>query len=132
LASGSAAAAHRILAGITGASGARSVIKMRRSSRSSTWVTVTLLLDLLYNLAEVVAALAENVADVVVHLLHAGFVDAPVGEQQFTSRSNRAQVPAPARWFAIHFIVIKRSVHAAAGAARLHKVEEQARVDFAA
>src|SRR6266436_572318 len=30
------------------------------------------------------------------------------GEQQFISRSNPAQAPAPARWFAVHFIAIKR------------------------
>src|SRR6266576_3495677 len=30
------------------------------------------------------------------------------GEQQFISRSNPAQAPAPARRFAVHFIAIKR------------------------
>ena len=30
------------------------------------------------------------------------------GEQPFISRSNPAQAPAPARWFAVHFIAIKR------------------------
>ena len=29
-------------------------------------------------------------------------------EQQFISRSNHAQALAPARWFAVHFIAIKR------------------------
>jgi hypothetical protein len=31
-------------------------------------------------------------------------------EQQYVRRSNHEQVPAPARWFALHFTAIKRIV----------------------